>query len=92
LNGSHQILTANGLTLLADDFSNIDLFIREATETIRKKSETITMEDCIELTKYYGYLIAPALQEIGKLELLPIDSDSPCQDAVQLAELVQSFT
>ena len=43
------------------------------------------------MQRKYGYLIAPALQEMGKLDLLQIDPDSPCQNAEQIAAFAKCF-
>ena len=43
------------------------------------------------LQQTYGYMIAPALQDIGRLDLLQIDPESPCQDPEQLAEFARYF-
>ena len=74
-------------SVLPDDFSISDAILKEADEAVRTKGSGITAADCAELQSHYGYLIAPALQEIGKTELLQIDPDSPCQDPEQLANL-----
>lgn len=63
----------------------------DAADAVTALGESITAEDCAELQEQYGYLIAPALQDMGKLDLLQIDPESPCTDAEQLAECARYF-
>ena len=62
-----------------------------ASDAVSALGEKITAEDVAGLQETYGYMIAPALQDIGKLDLLQIDPDSPCQDAEKLAEFARYF-
>ena len=64
---------------------------KEASEAVRSLGESITAADCTELEAKYGYLIAPALQEAGRLDLLPINPESPCTDTEMLAEFARCF-
>ena len=51
----------------------------------------ITAEDAAALQETHGYMIAPALQDMGKLDLLQIAPESPCRDAGQLASFARYF-
>ena len=67
------------------------LYLQEASEAVRAAGDGITAEQCAELQTHYGYLIAAALQDAGKLSLLQIDAESPCQDPEQLAAFARCF-
>ena len=62
-----------------------------ASGAVNALGDSISAEDVTALQETYGYTIAPALQDIGKLDLLQIDPDSPCQDAEKLAEFARYF-
>ena len=64
---------------------------QEASDAVNTLGEKITAEDAAGLQQTYGYMIAPALQDIGRLDLLQIDPESPCQDAEKLAEFARYF-
>ena len=64
---------------------------QEASDAVSALSEIITAEDAAGLQQTYGYMIAPALQDMGRLDLLQIDPESPCQDPEQLAEFARYF-
>lgn len=63
----------------------------DAAEAILALGKNITADDCTALQEEYGYLIAPALEDLGKLDLLQIDPDAPCTDPEQLAEFARYF-
>jgi len=73
------------------DLKESALYLQEATDAVNAVGAGITAEDCKKLQRKYGYLIAPALQEMGKLDLLQIDPDSPCQNAEQIAAFAKCF-
>lgn len=62
-----------------------------ASNAIYKKGPNISQKECRELQNLYGYLIAPALNEIGKIELLQIDEKDVYQNADQIIEYCNSF-
>lgn len=67
------------------------LYLQEATDAVSQIGDSVTAADCAELQKHYGYLIAPALQDMGKLDLLQIDADSLCQSPEQIAGFARCF-
>ena len=62
-----------------------------ASEAVRKLGDSITAEDAAGLQETYGYMIAPALEDAGRLDLLQITPDSPCQSAEKLAAYARLF-
>ena len=65
--------------------------LTEATDKVKALGDSITAEDCAQLQTKYGCLIAPALKEAGKLDLLHIDPEQGCTDPEQLAETAAWF-
>ena len=53
--------------------------------------QSATAEDAAGLQETYGYMIAPALEDAGRLDLLQITPDSPCQSAEKLAAYARLF-
>ena len=64
---------------------------QEASDAVNALGESITAEDAAGLQQTYGYMIAPALQDMGRLDLLQIDPESPCRNPEQLAEFAKCF-
>ena len=62
-----------------------------ASDAVNALGDGITAEDVAALQETYGYMIAPALQDMGKLDLLQIAPESPCRDAGQLAAFARYF-
>ncbi len=50
-----------------------------------------TAESVSKLQAQYGFMIAPALRDPGKLGLMQIPADAPCTDAEQLAVFADFF-
>lgn len=48
-------------------------------------------ESVSRLLAQYGFMIAPALRDPGKLGLMQIPADAPCTDAEQLADFADYF-
>lgn len=65
--------------------------LKAATDAIKAYDSSISRADCNELQEKYGYLIAPALQDIGKLEYLSIKKTDACQDINELIKLCNLF-
>lgn len=63
----------------------------EATATVKNYGSNISRADCSKLQEKYGYLIAPALKDIGKLEYLTIEKMDACQDIDALIDLCELF-
>lgn len=63
----------------------------EATAAVKNYGSIISRADCSKLQEKYGYLIAPALKDIGKLEYLTIEKTDACQDLDALVDLCELF-
>lgn len=77
----------------ADSFlhSQREYMYQPAQDAVNAIGDAITAEDCASLQAEYGYMIAPALKSLGKLDLMQIDPESPCTDAEQLAAFAAQF-
>ncbi len=62
-----------------------------ASEAIAAQSCALTAENVAALQETYGYLIAPALQELGALDLIRIPDGALCTDPEQLADFAAYF-
>ncbi len=62
-----------------------------ASESVEKYGSDITMEECQVLQKKYGYLIAPALNNIGKSEYLQFEDSDYCKDIATIIEICNLF-
>lgn len=65
--------------------------LKAATNAVKAYGSNISRADCNELQEKYGYLIAPALQDIGKLEYLSLEKTDACQDIDKLIKLCHLF-
>ena len=86
-----DVLRPQGAAIRKDFADKMQEQLTLAADAVNTLGEKITAEDVAALQETYGYMIAPALQDIGKLDLLQIDPDSPCQDAEKLAEFARYF-
>ncbi len=86
-----DVLHPQGAAIRKDFADRMQDQLTLASDAVRALGEKITAEDAAALQETYGYMIAPALQDIGKPDLLQIDPDSPCQDAEKLAEFARYF-
>ena len=86
-----DVLYPQGAAIRKDFADRMQEQLTLASDAVNTLGEKITAEDVAALQETYGYMIAPALQDIGKLDLLQIDPDSPCQDAEKLAEFARYF-
>lgn len=62
-----------------------------ATEAVQAEGDALTAESVSKLQEDYGFMIAPALRDLGKLDLMQIPADAPCRDAEQLAAFADYF-
>lgn len=70
---------------------NLRAFYSAGNEQVALLGAEITAADVAELQTDFGYLIAPALRDLGRLDLLQIAEDAPCRDAALLAEFTDCF-
>ena len=65
--------------------------LAEAANAVNLCGADLSAEDASELQAKYGFLIAPALRDLRRLELMPIPADAPCTDAEQLAAFADYY-
>jgi hypothetical protein len=58
---------------------------------VKAEGDALTAESVSKLQAQYGFMIAPALRDLGKLGLMQIPADAPCRDAEQLADFADYF-
>ncbi len=62
-----------------------------ASSAVKAEGDALTAEGVSSLQAQYGFMIAPALRDLGKLGLMQIPADAPCTDAEQLAAFADYF-
>ena len=70
---------------------NMQCAYAAATEAVQAEGDALTAESVSRLQAQYGFMIAPALRDLGKLNLMQIPADAPCTDAEQLAAFADYF-
>lgn len=62
-----------------------------ATEAVQAAGETLSVEKVAALQEQFGFMIAPALRDMGALDLLTVPADAPCTDPKKLATFADYF-
>ena len=63
----------------------------DAGALVRRKAESGNLDSVSDLQAHFGFLIADALRDLGRLDLLQIPEDASCKDPEQLADFAAFF-